>query len=168
MAGPDAVEVPISSEFLDQILRTAGTNVVLVGGQALAFWAAYYDLPIAQATVTKDADFLGQRSDVTRFAKDLGGRAAYPHKMQAWATSLVGCVDIAIEGNNYVHIDVLFQIHGKQSTADVWERAAEVETKGITIKIMHPMDVLESRLDNVYGLREKQDEHGSAQNAAFR
>ena len=28
---------------------------------------------------------------------------------------------------------------------------------------MHPLDVLQGRLENVYGISEKQDEHGSAQ-----
>jgi hypothetical protein len=99
--------------------------------------------------------------DVTRFARGLGGVASFPDIRQR--TSLVGYVDVNLAEGNYVHVDVLFQVYGSLDAQTVEKNAPKVTTDGIAIRIIHPIDVLQSRLENVYGLREKQDEHGVAQ-----
>jgi hypothetical protein len=52
------------AELLARILELAGLEMILIGGQALAFWAAYYSVPAPPIAVTKDVDFLGTRADV--------------------------------------------------------------------------------------------------------
>ena len=64
----------------------------------------------------------------------------------------------------HVNIDVVFKVFG--ASADKVRDAAldvEVANSSIVFRVMHPMDVLKSRLDNLHGLREKQNELGEQQ-----
>lgn len=83
-----ATEVRVPADLLERILELAGTDMILVGGQALAFWAAYYHTTAPSIAITKDVDLLGTRADVERLARGLGGKAVFPHK-QARRSSLV-------------------------------------------------------------------------------
>ncbi len=164
MSGPAArsrSEVAIRQALLERILRLAGPEAILVGGQALAFWASHYGVALPLSAVTKDADFLGQRADVARIARGLGGQAHYVHEEAL--TALVGQVTKDLPGGDYINIDVLFRLHGDITTNAVRARAAVIELAGVTFKVLHPMDVLQGRLENLYSLKDKQDEHGVAQ-----
>jgi hypothetical protein len=166
-AGPAPAAVPVPREvgiqqrLLAHILSLAGERMVLVGGQALAFWAAYYAVPQPAATVTKDADFLGTADDVRRIAGGLGGQARFPHDKAL--TALAGQVTRSLPGGDYVNIDVLHRLHGDVSVQAARARAVQVESEAGRFTVLHPLDVLQGRLDNLHGLREKQDEHGAAQ-----
>jgi hypothetical protein len=154
-------EVCVPPDLLERILELAGTGMILVGGQALAFWAAYYHTAAPSIAITKDVDFLGTRTDVERLARGLGGKAVFPHKKDM--TMLVGQVMRDLPGGNYVNIDVMFRVHGDITTAAINTRAVLAESPAGRFRIMHPLDVLQGRLENVHGLRAKQDEHGVAQ-----
>lgn len=66
----------------------------------------------------------------------------------------------------HINIDVVFKVFGA-SADKVREAALDVEVEiansSIVFRVMHPMDVLKSRLDNLYGLHEKQNELGEQQ-----
>ena len=69
-----------------------GKPYVLVGGQAVYFWASRYAAEERGAEqwrpfTSKDIDFQGGRDDVLRLAKELGFRAQLPdsHQMTALA-----------------------------------------------------------------------------------
>jgi hypothetical protein len=156
-----ATEVRIPSDLLARILELAGTDMILVGGQALAFWAAYYHTSTPSAAITKDVDLLGTRADVERLARGLGAKAVFPHKKEM--TLLVGQVMKDLPGGNYVTIDVMFRIYGDITTEAITTRAVLAESPAGRFRVMHPLDVLQSRLENVHGLSVKQDEHGVAQ-----
>jgi hypothetical protein len=156
-----ASEVAIQAPMLRSILALAGDRMLLVGGQALAFWAAYYGIDVPSGAVTKDADFVGTRADVERLARGLSGRAVYPHERAP--TALVGQVRKDLPGGNYVNIDVLHRLYGDVTTQAIQGRAVAVEVLGGSIRVLHPLDVLQGRLENVHGLASKQDEHGLAQ-----
>jgi len=155
------VQAVISQDLLDRVLAIAGTQTILVGGQALAFWASYYRIDEPVAAISKDADFLGSRNDVDRFATGLNGVVRLPDRRMK--TALLGRVEVAISDMEYVHIDVLLEVFGDISQKAIRERsyAATIGTK--TFKVMHPLDALQGRLENVYGIKEKQDEHGVEQ-----
>jgi hypothetical protein len=51
-----AAEIHVPPDLLERILEFAGTDMILVGGQALAFWAAYYHTTAPSIAITKDAD----------------------------------------------------------------------------------------------------------------
>jgi hypothetical protein len=147
--------------MLERILAAASPDMVLVGGQALDFWATYYGVETRAATLTRDADFLGSRADVLRIAESIEGRAAFPHARSL--TSLVEQVHKELPGGGHVGIDVLHKVYGNTSSEAIRMRAVTAEPLGWPVKVLHPMDVLQGRLSNVYGLKEKQDEHGIAQ-----
>lgn len=148
-------------ELLARILELAGTEMILVGGQALAFWAAYYNVPAPAVAVTKDVDFVGTRADVERLARGLGGKATF--RRQRDLTLLTGQIEKDLPGGDYINIDVLSRVYGDVSTESLAKRAIIAESPAGKFRIMHPLDVLQGRVENVYGLVEKQDEHGIAQ-----
>jgi hypothetical protein len=57
----------------------------------------------------------------------------------------------------------MFRIYGAITTEAITNRAVLAESPTGRFRVMHPLDVLQSRLENVYGLADKQDEHGVAQ-----
>jgi len=148
-------------DLLVRILELAGTQMILVGGQALAFWSAYYSVPAPPTAVTKDVDFLGTRSDVERLARGLGAKATFSRQKDL--TLLTGQVAKTLPGGDYVNIDVLSRVYGNISTHNIEKRSIIAASPAGTFRVMHPVDVLQGRLDNVYGLAEKRDEHGIAQ-----
>jgi hypothetical protein len=108
LAPPD--EIHADHALLVRILELAGNEMILVGGQALAFWAAYYSVPAPPTAVTKDVDFLGTRADVERLARGLGAKATF--RRQRDLTMLTGQIEKELPGGNYVNIDVLSRVYG--------------------------------------------------------
>jgi hypothetical protein len=155
------VEACTDPELLERILSLAGTDMILIGGQALAFWAAYYEVPAPPTAVTKDVDFLGTRADVERLARGLDAKAAL--RRQKDLTLLAGRIEKDLPGGGYINIDVLSRVYGDISTDSITKRAVLSESPVGKFRVVHPLDVLQGRLENVYGLAEKQDEHGLAQ-----
>jgi hypothetical protein len=151
----------VPPEMLERILKLAGIDMILVGGQALAFWAAYYHAPAPTIAITKDVDLLGTKADVERLARGLDAKAVFPHKIAT--TMLVGQVLKELPGGEYVNIDVMFRVYGNIATEAIASRAVLAENPAGRFRVMHPIDVLQGRLENVYGLSAKQDEHGVAQ-----
>jgi hypothetical protein len=149
------------AELLARILELAGLEMILIGGQALAFWAAYYSVPAPPIAVTKDVDFLGTRADVERLARGLEAKAMYRRRRDL--TLLAGQVEKSLPGGDYINIDVLSRVYGNVSAASLAKRAPLAESPAGAFRVMHPLDVLQGRLENLYGLIEKQDEHGIAQ-----
>lgn len=154
-------EIAIKGPLLERILSLAGQDMILIGGQALAFWASYHEVPAPIAAITKDADFLGNRVDVERLAQGIGGKAIFPHERAL--TLLAGQIQRDLPGGDYVNIDVLFKVYGDVSAEALRKRAVKVEIDGASFNVMHPIDVLQGRLENVHGLADKRDEHGLAQ-----
>lgn len=154
-------ETGVPPDLLERILKFAGTDMILVGGQALAFWAAYYQTPAPTIAITKDVDLLGTSADVERLAQGLAARAVFPRKKSL--TLLVGQVLKDLPGGDYLNIDVMFRVYGDITTEAIASRAVLAENPAGRFRVMHPLDVLQGRLENVYGLSAKQDEHGMAQ-----
>jgi hypothetical protein len=151
----------VPPELLERILKLAGIDMILVGGQALAFWAAYYHVPAPAIAITKDVDLLGTKADVERLARGLDAKAVFPRRIAT--TMLVGQVLKALPGGGYVNIDVMFRVYGNIAAEAIASRAVLAENPAGRFRVMHPIDILQGRLENVYGLCAKQDEHGVAQ-----
>ena len=156
-------EVPVSPEQLAAILSKVTPGAVLVGGQALAFWVAHYDIarpPRLVGAISDDADFLGTRADVEAIARGVGGRSVYPPRRAM--TALIGQVEIPVAAGEYVNVDVLHRLVGLDGD-QVRDHAAEVELNGVVFQVMHPMDVLQSRVANLATIDDKQNEQGVEQ-----
>lgn len=155
-------EIAFGAEQLRNLLSGVGRNAVLVGGQALAFWVDYYRIEMDDAlpAVSKDADFLGDRSLVEKISRASGGHASFPPRKAM--TALVGQVTIELANDQFLNVDVLHKIVGVRADS-VKRRAEEVDLDGMKFKIMHPIDVLQSRIWNLATLKDKQNEPGVLQ-----
>ena len=156
------VEATFDRVQLEKLLALAH-DAVPVGGQAVAFWASFFDVPVPPAlgsSVTNDSDFLGTRADVARMASGTHGAAVYPH--QRTITALAGQVKIDVSEDKYLNIDVLHRIVGFDDSDSIRKRAQEVTLGSVRFKAMHPLDCLRSRLANLHKILEKRGAGGAA------
>jgi hypothetical protein len=152
---------------VERLLRAAGPDVVLVGGQALAVWVHRYGLAIPDgvAVITAELDFLtqsaGDRKTVIAFAKALHGATHFPNIRSL--TALVGQAYLDISADEYLNVDVIFDVLGIPADAVLARSVAVVSKQAGTFLVMHPLHVLRSRVVNLYKLPDKQNEKGCMQ-----
>lgn len=157
------VEAVFDRVQLEKLLALA-RDAVLVGGQAVAFWAAFFKVRVPsrmRAYVTKDSDFLGNRVDVARIASGTQGAASYPHKRAL--TAISGQVRIDVADGVFLNIDVLHRIVGFDDSDSIRKRAQDVALGRARFKAMHPLDCLRSRVENLHKIAEKRNKAGAAQ-----
>jgi hypothetical protein len=159
-------EAELTSDEIERILRVCGPRALLVGGQALATWAVYYGIqPVGELSraVTMDADFIGTSNIAQALQRSLG----QPWKLRKAtfddAGEQVAKVYATVPEEGVKQVDFLSGIVGLD-TKDVRKRASEITLKdGITVQLLHPLDVLESRLRNLDALPSKRNAIGVAQ-----
>jgi hypothetical protein len=134
------------------------TDAIIVGGQALAYWGDFFDVDVfvSENGVTRDLDIFGSREHLFQMAGALQVKAQVQNPK--FISALVGTIEIDV-GDQVSNIDVIHKIYGLDNAA-VIKHAISVEIAGYNCKVMHPVDVLESRLRNLEGLRQKQNEQG--------
>lgn len=160
-------ELALTEEEVSEILRACDGEALLVGGQALAFWAQYYQitpLGVLAQHVTSDADFLGSAPAARKLAEALRpqGWRYWPVSMDD-ATAQTGKLSKRIEGQGIKQIDFLGNIVGL-ATDRIKQRGVVVSlADGGRLQVLHPLDVLESRLKNLAELPSKRDRQGVAQ-----
>jgi hypothetical protein len=136
-------------------------EIVLVGGQALNFWADRYatdDPTLARQGpfTSKDIDFVGDRAAVRLCAERLHGDARLTSMDDV--TPSTGVVRFVDDGGVERAIDFIDQPYGLrleavERTALPVEFVDETRRKtGIRFKILHPVLSMESRIHNVMGL----------------
>lgn len=160
-------EVPISKEVVHQLLSRIPPDLILVGGQALAFWIEHYSIDATPpsgedaAYVSRDADFLGKRGHVRILAEIIAGKTSYPPRKAM--TILCGQIFVINDAaKTLMNIDVIHRIGNLDSDA-VRRRAVEASVGGNTFLVMHPLDVLVSRVENFREIKEKQNRNGLRQ-----
>src|SRR5688500_782406 len=106
-------EEPLSPEEVKEILSICSPQALLVGGQALAFWADYLQVArpaILVSGITADADFIGDSA----LAKSVGDRLGW----QTWiptmddATPQAGKVTRRLTNGAVKQVDVLSGVVG--------------------------------------------------------
>ncbi len=157
-------ETPLTPEDVRKILNICSPRGLLVGGQALAFWADHLrvERPVDLISgVTADADFIGD----SKLAKDLARRLGW----QIWipalddATPQTGKVTHRTKNGQVKQVDFLSGVVGL-TTKDLVRRAIEMEMPNIGhLRVIHPIDVLDSRIQNLHVLPEKRTDAGIAQ-----
>ena len=160
-------ELALSRDEVAQILRVCEGRALLVGGQALAFWAQHFQIqPLDElaVNVTLDADFLGGRDiarDVSQSLKADGWtlwEAAFDD-----ATAQSAKLSKRVEGLGIKQIDFLSSIIGLDNQ-QIKKRAVKLTLPGgVTLLVLHPLDVLASRLHNLAALSSKRNSQGVAQ-----
>jgi len=154
-------EVNTPPELFEKIISGLSDSAILVGGQALAFWVDEYDINWQETSligsISDDSDFLGSKADVRAIARATSGQLemASPERI----TSLVGIVQIGVGNNEFVNVDVLHKLYNLDAEK-VRARAPVVTIGNKTILVMHPLDVLKSRIENLSGLSSKQNIEG--------
>ena len=163
-------EAFIPQPLVAALLREASSqksDLILVGGQSLAYWMGRYGLSLAihVPAVTRDVDFLAldaaNRQSVERMARALAGTAVFPPERAL--TALIGQAVREVPGQGeWLNVDILCKVF-KIDKEEIAEWAIEVEWQGSVIYAMHPLHVLTSRLHNLYQLPDKQNDLGEAQ-----
>ncbi len=135
-----------------------------MGGQALAFWADHYQVrrpADLESGVTADADFIGDSALARRLGKELGWTTWIPTLDDA--TPQTGKVTRRLKNGTVKQVDFLSGVVGL-TTKDLARRAVEVEIPGAgVLRVIHPIDVLDSRIQNLHALPEKRTRAGIAQ-----
>jgi hypothetical protein len=158
-------------------LADMGREFVLIGGQAVNFWATMYESRVPELQqegpfTSKDIDFCGDRASVQISASRLGGRAHLPDLDDA--TPNAGTVEFVDADDVTRILDVVTAPFGLNA-ADVHETALSVELDeeegeeeegggAARFFVMHPVLSMESRFHNVAGLAARYDnDHGRKQ-----
>jgi hypothetical protein len=137
-------------EILRQ-LHSAQLDVVLVGGQAVNFWAELYypkipDLNQYLPFASEDLDFYGGRLEALSCHKILGGEVFLNKDFDPSPNTGVVLVDFL---QQKLRIDFLGTIYGV-SEAEIYDTAipflGKGELEGIDFKILHPILCLEGKL----------------------
>lgn len=161
-------EAYMPRELVLRVLAQADEDVVLIGGQALAFWMDHYDVrqPGDLPAISRDVDFFtlnaANSGPLDRFARAIHGRV---HKERAESlTALIGSAIAPAADDRIYNVDLLHTVFG--FTRDQVEANAvpvAIPGTGKSLRVMHPLHVLQSRNANLHGLAEKQDELGRLQ-----
>jgi len=159
-------EIALTSEEVAEVLTHCGEAALLVGGQALAFWASRFAIKpvgILAAAITSDVDFIGSAKVAVNLARSLGWQISVLKRQNP--SNQVAKLTKAVSGLGVKQIDFLNAILGLQTTR-VEKRAVKVTfPNGARIRVLHPLDVLESRLRNILLLPSKKSAAGVAQAA---
>jgi hypothetical protein len=154
-------EAPLTPDEVRKILSICSPSGLLVGGQALAFWADHLQVKRPAnlvSGITADADFIGD----SLLAKKLGKRLGW----QTWIPALddsTGKVTRRLRNGSAKQVDFLSGVAGL-TTKDLERRAIEMEIPEIgRLRVIHPIDVLDSRIQNLHLLPAKRNEAGIAQ-----
>lgn len=137
------------------------SGMMLVGGQALNYWAE--TLGIADATSTgiygpatsEDIDIMGSVKAVRAFAQAVGGKAHIAGFDDSHSPNS-GVVTFDFEGETH-NIDFLAQMAGFKplELPAVFKHAVTVplcNTSTAPLSVMHPMHCLQAQLENIYGI----------------
>lgn len=138
------------------LILTAAEEIdgVVIGGQALNLWAdallreEEYDE--SGPFTSKDIDFWGKQAAADELSRRLNGKVHLP---DAWSTNQPSeaAVIVTLGGKRH-QIDFLHKVCGL-NTKKFLRRAQEIEINGVTVALLHPIDVLKSREAGVRILR---------------
>lgn len=158
-------EAPLGEESVDLFLSNMGTDMVLVGGQALAFWMSRFGIGLDGIAISNDGDVLGTVARASDLARAVTARVELPEKTRH--TAIVAQLRLPTPDGKERNIDVLHKLYTvaglKKSstfTKRVIEDSVEAEWRpGRFIRVMDPFDVLESRAQNAVGLFNEKGPH---------
>lgn len=168
----EAQPPPLRPEEVQRVLGRLApliqdTQIVLVGGQALAFWSARFAGHGAGigAVSSKDIDFEGSADSARRAAKLLDAKVMIPSPREP--TPVTGVVTFVDADGIDRSLDFIGAPRGL-TAKDVQDTAIRVELPSLSgeaevgLWVMHPERCMESRIYNTIEL-DRTDEIGMAQ-----
>lgn len=155
---PLGLSVRFSLQQFSEVFKlrdASGSPYVLIGGQAVNYWAERYlevepQLKPLQPFTSEDIDFKGNVEDVRRIARQLGLTPVFPAKVAM--TALAGVIPFRIGGIES-NIEVVRRVPGVSGTAEV--TAVEAEWNGLSIRVLDPISLLASKLELVAKVPQK-------------
>jgi hypothetical protein len=145
------------------------SGLVLVGGQALNFWAENLQIADADsegpygAALSEDIDFLGGATAAQEIATAVSGRVKVAG-FESVHSPNIALVTFDVDGETY-DIDFLWHLQGfspaeLRHDGEVWTRAVPLQLtdRATPLRIMHPVHCLQSQLENIYGALKRRDE----------
>ena len=145
------------------IEQTRSDGIVLIGGQAVAFWIQYFNIRPRLAALTVDIDYLGTRTEAKRAA----ARLRFPHKLKLAtlddATPSAALLSVEMKGYPQpIVIDYMAEIAGLTSTA-IAKSAVTIEFRRKPLRVLHPIQLLQAKIWNLYRLASKRTPEGIEQ-----
>jgi hypothetical protein len=168
---------PLKREYVLEALESVDQGAVLVGGQAVAWWAEYYgmrgrlpaiDEPMAMY-VSKDADFAARSLDpreLRPMVKELAVRLhGSPHFKFPFTSLVVASVTFTDDEGEERTVEFLKGVHGIRGRDRVLDQAVGFEATDDlpSFYVIHPVMLLESRAANVVELDGYQTDTGILQ-----
>jgi hypothetical protein len=146
------VTVGFSLQQFSEVLKirdAAGQPYLLIGGQAVNYWAEHYlpadpQLEKLKPFTSEDIDFKGGSDDVQHIARQLELTPGYPSKVQM--TALAGIIPFQI-GDLKSNIEIVRRIPGVSGSVDAL--AIQAEWNGKNIRVLDPISLLACKLELV-------------------
>jgi hypothetical protein len=146
------VTVGFSLQQFSEVLNirdAAGQPYLLIGGQAVNYWAEHYlpadpQLEKLKPFTSEDIDFKGGSDDVQHIARQLELTPGYPSKVQM--TALAGIIPFQI-GDLKSNIEIVRRIPGVSGSVDAL--AIQAEWNGKSIRVLDPISLLACKLELV-------------------
>lgn len=168
MSGENEAYMP--AEMVKRVLEKATPDVMLIGGQALAYWMGVYEIHMPDRTapaISRDVDFFtGDASNarpLTLFAQAIRGRAEV-NDIRNLSALIGSAIAQAEEDGRIYNVDLLHDVIGlKRDRVEANAVTVRLPGTDTELRVMHPLDVLQSRNVNLYSLAEKQDDIGQLQ-----
>ena len=162
-------EAYMPAELVRRVLECATADEVLVGGQALAYWMDYYNIRMPSSgapAISRDVDFFTRSAaniePLKRFARALHGREEVNDIRNL--SALIGSAIAPAEDGRVYNVDLLHDVVGlKRDMLEANAVSVPLPGTSAVLRVMHPLDVLQSRNANLHSLAEKQDEAGQLQ-----
>jgi hypothetical protein len=145
------------------IAKTTTDKTVLIGGQAVAFWSQFYGLESRLPALTNDIDYLGTRAEAVKVARNLTIEHELKTATMDDATPSAAVLLVPIEGyEEPIIIDYLASILGVDSRK-IQQSAVTIEIESQQLKVLHPMQLLQTKIWNLYQLESKRTPEGVEQ-----
>lgn len=157
------------SDTIGILDRLKGEALVLIGGQAVNYWADLYsercpELAKSGPYASKDIDFQGRRDQVLKCARLLDGKAHLPEPFSSDAES--GKI-VLIDNGVQIEVDFLQSAYGLTSketlAGSVSVKVPDHSGSLVPVQIMSPFHCLKSRVFNVVGMQKYRTDHGIRQ-----
>lgn len=149
-----------AARLIDQ---TRSENAVLVGGQAVHFWARQFNLRPRLDALTVDIDFLATRAEAKRIAAQL--KLPHAFKLAPLDDHAPNSAVLSVRLKGYrdpVVIDFMGSIVGPGTRA-IEKAAVAIEFNGQPLRVIHPLHLLESKISNLHLLSAKRSPEGIEQ-----
>jgi len=143
--------------------QTRSENTVLIGGQAVAFWIRHFNIQPQLPALTVDIDYLGTKTDARRVSARL--KIRHKLKIATFDDNTPSSAFLSVEMDGYpepVLIDYMASIIGVESNA-IRKSAVVVEFRGEPLRVLHPLQLLQAKIWNLYRLDEKRTPEGIEQ-----